>query len=632
MKKWEKEILQNKITDEQQVLFRLEKSYRFALEDVKEKVAVLQAKPQTQSVIYQLKYQNALKDQLQEVYDKLYYSSYSTVDEYLKECYEDSFFSTMYGLQKQDIPLILPFPQEEVVQMTSVAADGIKLSDKMYMNTMNLARISREEISRGIATGASYIDIANSLERRSEASFKQAKRIVATESHRIGEEVQYKTLQKAKEKGADVVKQWDSTLDKKTRKTHRELDGQLREIDQPFKIPSTGATAQFAGGFGIASEDVNCRCVTLQRARWALDKSEVEKIVGDLDGMKDDELQEMADRLGVDKDDLKNAENNYIKAKNYNEFKKKYQTKAKQAQAKQAAKAQVAAQQPKDDPFSPERKAKAKDFKSATAADKFHRQFLDSIWDNLSDREKYALWQYTENSNPMNKSLSGYHDKWDRSYFLGLGNTKWGYEDSWGYVPSSFSKFGKSGHVDYHRAITDLTKGIDKVELPDDVFLVRGSGTGGLAGMMEEIMPYDDALEYLDNGDIDSLKKLLEGSTIKNHAFTSTGIAKGTGFGGEVKYRIYAPKGTKAIYAEPQSHYGNSTGGNDELYKVGDSYSSVGYEAEVLIQRGTSFRVTKIEKTGWGEYEVEMEVVDQPDYFKYGDEETFNNGATRHVD
>jgi hypothetical protein len=359
-------------------------------------------------------------------------------------------------------------------------------------------------------------------------------------------------------------------------------------------------------------------------------------MVGDLEGASEAQIQALADKVGVSPEDLKNAQHNYIKAKNYNDFKKKYTKKANQQTAKQAAKSQVAAQfanDPLSDAYTPERKAKAKTFRSRTEADKFHRAYLDSeVWDKLSDREKYAVWEYTQNSNPMNKSLSGYHDSWNRYDFIGLDKTKWGHEDAWRYIPSEFSRFGKNGKVTYHRAISDLTKAIDKAELPDDVYLVRGSGNGGLAGMMEDILPFDDALDYLNRGDIDSLKKILEGSTIKNHAFTSTGIASGTGFSGEVKYKIYAPKGTKGMYAEPQSYYGDTVGMNAKLYQTGQSYYSVGSEAEVILQRGTSYRVTSIEKTGYNSYEVEMEVVNQPDYFNHGDEDTFNDGATRHKD
>ena len=107
----------------------------------------------------------------------------------------------------------------------------------------------------------------------------------------------------------------------------------------------------------------------------------------------------------------------------------------------------------------------------------------------------------------------------------------------------------------------------------------------------------------------------------------STGIADGTGFGGNVAYKIYAPAGTKAIYAEPASYYGNTISG-EHIYKSGATYSGVGGEAEIIIQRGTTFRVTSIEKTGSSSYVVNMEVVDQPDYFKTGYEHTFDGGLT----
>ena len=64
------------------------------------------------------------------------------------------------------------------------------------------------------------------------------------------------------------MKQWDASLDKKTRKSHRELDGQIRELDEPFEV--NGHKAMQPGGFGRPEEDINCRCALLQRARWAL--------------------------------------------------------------------------------------------------------------------------------------------------------------------------------------------------------------------------------------------------------------------------------------------------------------------------------------------------------------------------
>ena len=83
------------------------------------------------------------------------------------------------------------------------------------------------------------------------------------------------------------MKQWDSTLDNRTRPHHRRLDGQIRELDEPFEVGGLKAAAP--GQFGRASEDCNCRCCLLQRARWALDEDEL------------DELKERAAFFGLDK-------------------------------------------------------------------------------------------------------------------------------------------------------------------------------------------------------------------------------------------------------------------------------------------------------------------------------------------
>ena len=44
---------------------------------------------------------------------------------------------------------------------------------------------------------------------------------------------------------------------------------QIVDIDKPFKN-ADGDEALYPGGFGIASEDINCRCCVVQRAKWNL--------------------------------------------------------------------------------------------------------------------------------------------------------------------------------------------------------------------------------------------------------------------------------------------------------------------------------------------------------------------------
>lgn len=284
------------------------------------------------------------------------------------------------------------------------------------------------------------------------------------------------------------------------------------------------------------------------------------------------------------------------------------------------------------DAYTKEAKRQAKMFASRDGADRYYRPKLDKFWDKTTEKEKYSVWEYTQNSNPINKSLSGYHDTWNRDDFKGLGKTDLGHEDKWRkFNTDSFEKkFGKDGHKDYKMVVEKLTNVIDKSKMKDSVYLVRGSDAEGLAGLLEgNLISFDDARKLIKKNNIEDLKKVIKGQKFTNHSFTSTGIASGTGFNDEIAYEIFAPKGTKYIYAEPASYYGNTISG-ESLYKAGQSYSSVGSEAEVILQRGTTFIIRDVKKEG-SKIKIIMDVTEQPDYFKTGLEHTHTKGKTSYT-
>jgi hypothetical protein len=86
----------------------------------------------------------------------------------------------------------------------------------------------------------------------------------------------------------------------------------------------------------------------------------------------------------------------------------------------------------------------------------------------------------------------------------------------------------------------------------------------------------------------------------------SCGTAKGKGFSGYI-FNIYCPKGTKMMYAEPFSSYGNGAGLN---WNGITKQKSFGGEFETIIQRGTTFKVVKVEKKG-SQLFFDLEVVGQ---------------------
>ena len=289
MNKRQKQVQQSLLKNELEVIDELEKSYQKAIKDINRIVTSLLARKDTenlQAIIYQVKYQNALKKELEAFLNVLHTMNYTLIDNYLKDCYINSHIGTLFDLQGQGIPLILPLDQE---QMISAITLNSKLSAPLYnalgYNIDFLKTNVRMEISRGIAQALSYQEMARNIKNTTNVDYNKSLRIAKTEGHRIQCESAYNVQVRVKQKGADIVKQWDSTLDGKTRPTHRLLDGQIVDVNEYFTSES-GYKALYPGDFGVPSEDCNCRCALLQHAKWALTDEEFTKMNG-----KTNELQ-----------------------------------------------------------------------------------------------------------------------------------------------------------------------------------------------------------------------------------------------------------------------------------------------------------------------------------------------------
>lgn len=294
MNQRERELIEENLKSEELILQDIKELYEEALVGIDEKLKILMAEKLTQSKIYQIEYQQALHDQISEILENMNTQQYTKVSDYLKNCYEDGFIGTMYNLQGQDIPLIIPIDQWQVVEALQKDTKlSVSLYEKLGQNMRVLKSTINSEISRGIASGSSYAEIARNITLSTGSiGINRTMTIARTEGHRVNQEASYHAQIKAKERGADVVKQWDSTLDKRTRKSHAILDGQIREVEEPFEI--NGYKAMFPCNFGVAKEDINCRCAVLQRAKWAITDEEFTKMngeTGELVRMKEKDYQ-----------------------------------------------------------------------------------------------------------------------------------------------------------------------------------------------------------------------------------------------------------------------------------------------------------------------------------------------------
>ena len=247
-----------------------------------------------------------------------------------------------------------------------------------------------------------------------------------------------------------------------------------------------------------------------------------------------------------------------------------------------------------DDAFTQERKDAAMWAKTTKEADAQLRSVCGDVWQAAKQAERRAIYDYTSGSGKFNRPLSGFQGSWGQHNNKGVGMVDLNYEGAF-------------------KEIQDMTDIISKSSYDFDVWLQRGCGTEAIESFL-----------HLPNGTLgrmthEQLQQFL-GRDGRIYSFTSTGVAKGKGFSGNVIMNIYAPKGTQMMYAEPFSAFGN--GGGGKSWDGISPQSTFGYESEMIIQRGASYTITKIEKSG-GTIFIDVEVhpergyefvEDMPDY------------------
>jgi hypothetical protein len=214
-----------------------------------------------------------------------------------------------------------------------------------------------------------------------------------------------------------------------------------------------------------------------------------------------------------------------------------------------------------DDAFIQARKDKAIWCKTTQSSMTKFKGTADEVYMAAPKIETEAARNYTSGSGYINRPLRGYDGNWNASSFKGIGK-----------VPLDNEKPNGA------RDMQLLTKLIDKSTYDKDVWLQRGiERPEGLQNFLQ-----------LSNLDESSVRALV-GKTVTDTAFVSCGAAKGTGFGGHI-LNIYCPRGTKMLYIDGRSAYHS--------------------ENEMLLQRSTRFRITKVERVG-SKYYIDVEVVGQ---------------------
>ena len=243
-----------------------------------------------------------------------------------------------------------------------------------------------------------------------------------------------------------------------------------------------------------------------------------------------------------------------------------------------------------DDAYSQARKDAAMWAKSTKEADALLRDRCGEVWRSSPPIQKNAIYDYTQSYHKFNEPLRGI--EYGSEKFLGVGNV------DLDQIGVSYSGWKPGAMRKEINAMTDI---IEKSVYQEDFWLQRGCRFKGMDKFFNGPM---DKLQHASQAELEAL---LLGTTPTEYGFCSCGVAKGKGFSGDIILNIYAPSGTQMMYVEPFSAFGNGSGKSWDGLKP---QSSFGQESEIILQQGTTFRVTKVEKTP-GTIYIDLEVIGQ---------------------
>lgn len=243
-----------------------------------------------------------------------------------------------------------------------------------------------------------------------------------------------------------------------------------------------------------------------------------------------------------------------------------------------------------DDAYSQARKDAAMWAKSTKEADALLRDRCGEVWRSSPPIQKNAIYDYTQSYHKFNEPLRGI--EYGSEKFLGVGNV------NLDQIGVSYSGWKPGAMRKEINAMTDI---IEKSVYQEDFWLQRGCRFKGMDKFFNVPM---DKLQHASQAELEAL---LLGTTPTEYGFCSCGVAKGKGFSGDIILNIYAPSGTQMMYVEPFSAFGNGSGKSWDGLKP---QSSFGQESEIILQQGTTFRVTKVEKTP-GTIYIDLEIIGQ---------------------
>lgn len=248
----------------------LKKAYDKALKEIKNKVEYYMMQTSSLSFAQRLEVARltSLMIQIENELDFLSSVQQEHIYKFLESSGHVAFNELFYEFEMtQGFSIEFNMLNTELIQtIIDTPIDSVRLSERLKDGVISTLKANlNSQLQIGLVQGKSYPEMSAALADIADSSFKRAMTIMRTEAGRVQAVTRQKSQTEAEKMGIEFEKVWSSTLSLATRDSHRALDGQARAPQEKFKSPVSGYTALQPHMFGIASEDVNCRCRTYSR-------------------------------------------------------------------------------------------------------------------------------------------------------------------------------------------------------------------------------------------------------------------------------------------------------------------------------------------------------------------------------
>lgn len=263
--RWKEEMLQLTEDAMRETDSKLATVYREALKDIKQQAKQYIANYETLSFSKRLEAEQLFQSgkEIQTILNSTAAQVTKSITNYISDEVVRGYYGTWYemdGLNNMSLS-VGSINQRYIEQVVNAGVDGSVFS-KIYGNTDKLAKNVEQAIIKTAYDGKGYAYAAKKLEAHTLGNYSRAMTIARTEGGRAQTQATQSAYDDASKTGLVFRKEWMSAEDRRVRRSHQQLNGQKADDDGFFTSPN-GNRAQGPRLFGVASEDINCRCTTV---------------------------------------------------------------------------------------------------------------------------------------------------------------------------------------------------------------------------------------------------------------------------------------------------------------------------------------------------------------------------------